>query len=140
MTQGPNASFAKWGLIPLRIVVGVVFVMHGWQKVHVFGLSGTADILRWLSIPLPTFFAGVIMIAELVGGLAILFGVFARWFAVCLAIEMTVAIFVARLKGGFFTPNGYEFELVLLGASLTIAALGTGAGSLDRLLKRPPQA
>lgn len=136
MAGNGGTTLSKWGLLPLRIVVGLVFVMHGWQKVSVFGVGGTADILRWLKIPFPVFFAVVVMTTELVGGLAIGFGLFARWAAACLAIDMTVAILVARLKGGFFTPNGYEFELVLLGASLTILALGTGEPSLDRLFKR----
>jgi putative oxidoreductase len=132
-----NAVLSKWGLVPLRIAVGVIFLMHGSQKVFVFGIGGTAEILQWLGIPFPTFFAGVVMATEFFGGLAILFGIFARWAGVFLAIDMTVAIFVARIRGGFFTPNGFEFELVLLGASLTIAAIGTGAVSLDRLLSRP---
>ena len=69
--------------------------------------------------------------------MAILLGLFARWVGVLLAIEMIVAILVARLKGGFFTPYGYEFELTLLGACLTIAALGSGGVSLERTFRRP---
>jgi putative oxidoreductase len=119
-------------LVPLRIVLGAVFLMHGGQKLLYFGLSGTSDILFKLHIPLPTFFAIVIMILEPLGGLAILLGVFARGACVLLAIEMTVAILVARLHGGFFTPYGYEFEMTLLGACLTIAAIGTGPIALVR--------
>jgi putative oxidoreductase len=137
MSETANAVFSRWGLIPLRLAVGVTFVMHGSQKLFVFGLGGTADILHWLGIPFPMFFAGVVMVTELLGGLAILFGLLARWAGLLLAVDMTVAILVARMKGGFFTPNGFEFEMVLLGASLTIAAIGTGAVSLDRLFKRP---
>ena len=137
MSERADAVLAKWGMIPLRIAVGVIFLMHGWQKVFVFGIAGTADILRWVGIPFAMFFAVIVMTTELLGGLAILFGLLARWAALALAFEMTVAIFTARMNGGFFTPNGYEFELSLLGACLTIAAIGTGAGSLDKLLKRP---
>ncbi len=137
MNEKAGAVLSKWGLIPLRIVVGVIFLMHGSQKVFVFGIAGTADILRWVGIPFPMFFAVVVMTTELLGGLAILFGLLGRWAALALAFEMTVAIFTARMNGGFFTPNGYEFELSLLGACLTIAAIGTGAVSLDKLLKRP---
>jgi putative oxidoreductase len=137
MNEKAGAVFSKWGLIPLRIVVGVIFLMHGSQKVFIFGISGTADILRWVGIPFPEFFAVVVMTTELLGGLSILFGLLARWAGLALAIEMTVAIFTARMRGGFFTPNGFEFELALLGACLTIAAIGTGAGSLQMPLKRP---
>lgn len=139
MNQQADALLAKWGLVPLRIVVGVTFLMHGSQKLFVFGLGGTAEILQWLGIPFAMYFAAVVMATELLGGLAIVLGLFARWAGVLLAIDMTVAILVARLKGGFFTPTGFEFEFVLLGASLTIAAIGTGAGSLERLLRGPRQ-
>ena len=139
MSEKVDAVLSKWGLIPLRIAVGVIFLMHGWQKVFVFGIAGTADILRWVGIPFPEFFAVIVMTTELLGGLAILFGLLARWAALALAFEMTVAIFTARMHGGFFTPNGYEFELSLLGACLTIAAIGSGVVSLDKWLKRAPR-
>ena len=70
--------FVKWGMLPLRIAVGLVFLMHGGQKFFVFGLSGTADIMAKLGIPLPTLAAAVVITVELLGGLAILLGVFAR--------------------------------------------------------------
>jgi putative oxidoreductase len=125
-----------WGLVPLRVVVGIVFLMHGGQKFFVFGLDGTADIMGKLGLPLPTLSAAVVIAAELLGGLAIVSGLFARWGALALAIEMLVAIPVARLHGGFFTPYGFELELTLLGACLTIAAVGSGGASLDRMLGR----
>ena len=137
MDQSAEAMIARWGLLPVRLVVGIVFVMHGWQKVFVFGISGTADILHWVGIPFASFFGVVLMISELGGGLAIMLGVFARFAGLALAFEMAIAIVMARLHGGFFTPNGYEFELVLLGSSLTIAALGSGHQSLDRLWGTP---
>ena len=77
--------------------------------------------------------------AELLGGLAIISGLYARWAGRVLAIEMLVAITVARVQGGFFAPYGFEFELTLLGACLTFAVLGSGGVSLERLLRPPRQ-
>lgn len=130
-----------WGLLPLRIVVGLVFLMHGGQKLFVFGLAGTADIMGKLGLPLPTLAAAIVIAAELLGGLAIILGLYGRWAGAALAVEMLVAIPVARLRGGFFAPYGFEFEFVLLGACLTFAAFGTGGASLDRLIAgaRPPR-
>jgi uncharacterized membrane protein YphA (DoxX/SURF4 family) len=48
-----------------------------------------------------------------------------------LALEMAIAIYVARLGGGFFTPYGFEFEMTLMGACLTFAAVGAGGMSID---------
>lgn len=134
MQQRLESGLEQWGLVPLRVVVGVVFLMHGTQKLFVFGLAGTADIMGKLGIPLSALAAAIVIAAELLGGLAIIAGVFTRWAGIVLAIEMLVAIPVARLKGGFFAPYGFEFEFTLLGACLTFAAVGSGGLSLDRLL------
>ena len=53
-----GARFAKWGMLPLRIVVGLVFLMHGGQKLFVFGPAGTADIMGKLGLPLPSYLRG----------------------------------------------------------------------------------
>jgi len=135
MHQHLESALARWGLVPLRLVVGMVFLMHGAQKLFVFGLAGTSDIMGKLGIPLAPLAAAIVIAAELLGGLAIITGVFARWAGVVLAIEMLVAIPVARMRGGFFAPYGFEFEFTLLGACLTFAALGSGGVSLDRLLR-----
>ena len=134
LSEGTEAVLQQWGLVPLRLVVGLVFLMHGGQKLFVFGLAGTSDIMNKLGIPLSGLAAAVVIAAELLGGLAILVGFLARWAGIVLAIEMIVAIAVARLAGGFFAPYGYEFEFTLLGACLTFAALGSGGTSLDRVL------
>ena len=133
-----GARFVKWGMLPLRIVVGLVFLMHGAQKLFVFGLSGTADIMGKLGLPLPFVCATVVIAVELLGGLAILLGVFTRIAGALLAFEMVVAILVARLHGGFFAPYGYEFELTLLGACLTFALNGPGRMSLEETWQRSP--
>lgn len=133
-----GARFAKYGMLPLRIVVGLVFLMHGAQKLFVFGLGGTTDIMGKLGLPLPALCAIIVITVELLGGLAILLGVYARLAGALLAFEMLIAILVARLSGGFFAPYGYEFELTLLGASLTFALHGPGRMSLDELMSRAP--
>lgn len=127
---------SRLGLLPLRVVVGVVFLMHGYQKLLVWGVGGVAGFFTQVGVPLPGVVAPVVSLVEFLGGLAILLGVYARWVGVALAIDMVGAILFARLKGGFFAPNGFEFELTLCGAALTIAAVGSGPLSLDRYLPR----
>ena len=131
---------SPWGMLPIRIAVGLVFLMHGGQKLFVFGVAGTADIMMKLGIPLPTLAAAVVITVELLGGLAILLGVFARIAGALLAFEMVVAILVARLHGGFFAPYGYEFELTLLMACLTFALAGPGGASFEEIWRRSPAA
>jgi putative oxidoreductase len=136
LTQPQTSWTQSWGQVPLRIVLGIVFMMHGWQKLFDFGVAGTADILGKLGIPLATAAAVLLIVVELAGGMAILIGSFARTAALLLAIEMCVAIPVARFGGGFFTPYGYEFEMTLLGACLTLAAIGPGGVSADTWWRR----
>ena len=131
-----DSRFGTWGMLPLRIVVGLVFLMHGGQKLFVFGIDGTADVMGKLGIPLAGISALLVIALELLGGLAILLGGFTRVAGALLALEMVVAIFVARLHGGFFAPYGYELELTLLGVCVTFALRGAGGISLDEIRAR----
>jgi putative oxidoreductase len=133
----PQASWMQsCGLVPLRAALGVVFLLHAWQKVFVFGVAGTADVLGKLGIPLATFSALLLIVVEGAGGVAILAGYFTRTAAALLVIEMCVAIPVARFEGGFFAPSGYEFEFTLLAACATLALVGPGRLSLEAWLRR----
>lgn len=136
MTDPRTAIATAWGLFPLRAVVGIVFLMHGGQKFFVYGIEGTTNAMTQMGIPLPAVSAVVVGLVELLGGAALLTGLGARWAALLLAGDMAVAILVVRLRGGFFAPAGFEFELTLLGAALTVALIGPGRGPLDRLLPR----
>lgn len=131
MNSASSDRLQAYGMLPLRAVVGLVFVMHGGAKLFGFGLAGTVGFMESVGIPLAQIAGPVVTAVELLGGTAILLGWYARWAALLLAVDMLVAILVVRLPGGFFAPNGLEFELTLLGAVLTIAALGPGPISMD---------
>lgn len=130
------ASAAGWGILPLRLALGVTFAMHGGMKLFVMSPAGTASMMAHLGIPLPAVAAWISILIELLGGILIFFGVWARVPAALLVIEMLIVILVVKLHGGFFAPDGIELELLLLAGALTIASLGTGPASLDRLLRR----
>jgi putative oxidoreductase len=121
-----------WGVLPLRLVIGLVFVMHGAQKLFGFGLAGTAGFLGSLGIPLPTVAAAVLIAVELLGGLALILGAGTRYVAAALAVEMLVALLTVHLRAGFFVPDGMEFVLTLLAGCLTLVAVGAGPWSVDR--------
>jgi putative oxidoreductase len=128
------------GIALLRIVVGGIFVAHGAQKLFVFGIPGLAGFLGQVGVPLPMLSAVAVTAAEFLGGLALVAGLFTRWAALPLAFSMLVAAVTVHLKAGFFLPNGVEYVLALLAATLSLALTGSGAWSLDRLLARREQA
>jgi putative oxidoreductase len=122
---------SRWGMVPLRAVVGLVFLMHGYLKLFTMGLAGTIGMFEHMGIPLPQVSAVVVIAVELLGGAALILGLFTRWAAAALAIDMAVVVLLVRLPGGFFAPQGVEFELTLCAAALTLALVGAGGVSLD---------
>ena len=119
------------GLAILRIILGIVFIAHGSQKLFVFGLSGVTGGFTQMHIPLPTITAPLVALVEFFGGLALVFGLLTRLAALGLAIDMLGAIAFVHFKGGFFLPAGYEFALLLLVICVVLMLTGGGRFSLD---------
>jgi putative oxidoreductase len=128
-----NGKSQSLGIAVLRIVVGIVFLAHGYQKVFKFGFHGVAGMLGHMGIPAPAVAAVVLMIVEFVGGILLVTGLATRLPAALLAIDMVVAISAVHAKNGFFNPGGVEFPLTLLAACICLALSGGGAASLKRL-------
>ena len=123
----------RWGIAILRVVVGIVFLAHGFQKLFLVGFGGIAEMFGGLGIPAPELFAVIVTLVEFLGGLALILGLFTRIAAILLAGDMLVAILTVHLPHGFFITNG-ENALVLLAANVALAVAGPGEAALDRLL------
>ncbi len=133
MNRSESTPLQGWGITVMRVVVGIVFLLHGGQKLFIWGFGGVAAFMGQIGIPAPMLAAFVVTLVEFLGGLALLLGPFTRWVAIPLAVNMCVAILTVHLPAGFFLPKGYEFALTLLAANVALALLGSGEASLDRL-------
>ncbi|WP_051687483.1 DoxX family protein [Kocuria massiliensis] len=127
---------APLGLLLLRVGLGIVFLMHGLQKLNDWTIAGTASNFQQMGVPSPELAATVAAYAELIGGIALIVGLLSRIAGLVLAVDMFGAIYFAHGSSGFFSANGgYEFPLVLALASLAVFLLGPGrfaiAGGLE---------
>jgi putative oxidoreductase len=127
---------AQIALGVIRVVAGVIFMAHGYQKFFVMGLEGTTGFFTQVGVPLPGISAIVVASVELAGGAALVAGLFARLVAIPLAIDMAAAILLFHSKHGFFLPMGIEFVTLLLASAVAIAIAGPGAFALDKLFGR----
>ena len=128
-TDAHVMTATDWGLLFLRIGLGVIFFAHGAQKVFGWfdgpGLAGTVGMMGKMGIPAPL--AYIASFTELLGGLGVLLGVLTRLASLGLAINMLVAIFLVHLPNGFFADKkGFEYPFALLMMALALFAMGPG--------------
>jgi len=134
---GFYASLRDVAYTLVRVVVGVNLLMHGWLKVGTFGLAGVAGYMAKLGLEPAMAWAVAAMVLETVGAICIIIGLFTRFFAAALAVEMAIALYVVHLQAGFFVnKGGYEYVLLLGIVMFAIAIRGGGPYSVDRLVGR----
>jgi putative oxidoreductase len=126
-----TASQLSTALAIVRVVVGIVFIAHGAQKIFTFGFAGVTDAFAQMGIPLPGITGPLVALVEFFGGIALVIGLLTRLAALGLAINMLSAILLVHLPAGFFLPNGYEFALTLFATSIALMIAGPGEYSVD---------
>lgn len=143
MLENIFAPFSDWGLLILRLALGIVMIAHGWPKLNpngpMKGPAGVAGFFKQLGVPLPLFFAWVVSLLETVGAVLLILGLGTRILAVGFVIDMTVAIVAARIgmmKSPFSGGQGigWEFEFALAGIALGLLFIGAGSIALDPIV------
>ena len=119
----------------LRLVLGVIFIGHGWGKL--FGEGNRAGFAGWLgSMGLePSYLLAIAAgLAETLGGALLIVGLLTRLAASSLVIVMLVAIGFVHMDAGMFGKGGYEFQLLLLAGVVTLLIQGAGKLSVDEMI------
>ena len=142
-------SVLRWAPIPLRTIVGIGFLEHGFAKLSK-GPDAFAAILQAIGVPAPHLMAWVSIGTELIGGLAVLLGAFIPLVSVPLAALLIVAIVTVHLPYGFtsikllgvtsgraqFGPPGYECNLLYLACLAALVLGGSGPMAVDGFLRK----
>ena len=127
-----NASTTDFGTLVLRLALGTMWISHALLKLLVFTLPGTAQFFD--SVGYPGWIAYPVFAAEIVGGTAILLGIYARQVSLLLVPIMLAAAWVHLPNGWVFSAKngGWEYPVFLAIASLALWLLGDGAYALRR--------
>jgi putative oxidoreductase len=116
----------------VRVVIGIELFVHGWGKVMGPGAAGVTKYFGGLGLPAPGALAYWAIFIETVGALCVAAGLFTRFFAAALAVEMLIAMFAAHwVKGFSVDQGGYEYVLLIGIVLFAIAIRGGGPYSVD---------
>ena len=132
---GFYASVAELWYPMIRIAIGCILFMHGWAKVTGPGLTGVTGYFTKVGLSPPGAFAIAAMFLETVGALCVAVGLFTRFFAAAIAIELGIAFLVVHMPKGFAVGGGgYEYVLFLGIVMFAVALKGGGRYSIDRAI------
>ncbi len=122
--------YDQWPVLLLRLALGVILVVHGWPKLRNLGqnaknFSGMGFRPGWL-------FGTIAAILEFFGGIGLALGLMTTLIALFVSLEFLVILFWRWVKRMPFV-GGWEFDLLIFAAAISLFALGAGAYSLDRV-------
>jgi putative oxidoreductase len=122
-----------YGATLLRLILGVVYVMHAYLALVVFRPAGMIAYQAKNGIPFPEIATWYLILAHGLGGIFLVLGIYTRSAALANVPVMLVALIFVHVRNGFWAhQNGYEYVLVLLVATVAVAMIGGGALSLKR--------
>lgn len=128
-----------WGLLIIRLVIGLTMAAHGTQKLFGwfggYGPKGTGGFFESIGIKPGVLMAVGAGLSEFAGGLLFAAGLWTEFAAGLIILTMLIAIVKVHYKHGYWvTSNGFEYNAALLVVALGVALMGAGDFSIDALL------
>jgi len=119
----------------VRVIVGIMFLMHVSGKFKAGAAAVAANVMAKNGLEPSLLFAYAAIFLESVGGICLVVGLFTRFFAAALAIEMLIAVLFVHLAKGYAAGGGgYEYVLLIGAVCFVIAIRGGGPYSVDRFI------
>jgi putative oxidoreductase len=122
-------------ILILRVTVGVIFFAHGLQKLFgIFGgpgINGTASMLNGMGFAPAEIWAWALAVAETAGGFFLILGIMPKLCSFVIAAIMVIAIVkVHGPKGFFMMKGGFEYQLLIISACISLMISGGGKYSV----------
>lgn len=147
----PMTAGTAWGALVLRVMLGIVFVMHGYEFLVLVGPKDLASTILRQGVPsgVVPILVGYTILAQIVGGALLVVGLWTRLAALLNIPILLGAFMLLHLRQGFFMRGalrdttgraaavGYELSLVVLACTIAVALLGAGLHSFDDRRTRP---
>jgi len=145
-------NYRQLAPIFLRLAIGFGFIAHGWVKLTK-GPEHFAQLLESVHVPLPQIAAWISILIELLGGLALLAGLFVSLCSIPLMATMLVAMLTIQIHYGYssvktigltphgpvFGPPGYEINLLYIAGLISLMITGAGRYSIDACIATDKQ-
>lgn len=124
----------EWSPLFLRIALAGVLIAHGWSK-YAGGVENFAGFLT--GFPAPVFFAWVVTLVEVFGGLAILLGLWTRVAALLVAGQFLIINLYVKWGMSWFGGKSKELDVLVMAVALSLLATGAGQNlNLEKKLLR----
>jgi putative oxidoreductase len=124
----------------LRLTVAVVILPHGLDKLGLFGGGGVGATLAAFhdQMGFPAWVGGLAIAVEVIAPVLLVLGAVTRLAALAIGVEMAIAALTVHLPNGFFmnwfgqkAGEGFEYHIMMVGATLALVVLGGGLWSVD---------
>ena len=140
------ATSNEWQWTVLRLAAGIMILPHGLQKtVGMYGGQGFTKQMNYFigHEHIPVMFAFLAIMAELLGGIGLILGLFTRIAAFGLLCNMVIGAIIVNLPNGFFMNwggkqqgEGIEFHILAAAMAVVLISKGAGALSIDRAIAK----